>query len=283
MDPLSVSAAVVTAIASTIKVTKFLQEAKHAKKERQEWMENLKNVQEYLEDLERRLKSPDIANKPWYRNFMKAMGVDSTMLSNPNAGPGTIRPDSVFGQLVGKLKELQTRLEPQAGWRHHEYFRKRLHYFNKADFGTMFADLHRLQSTLSRRIQLDQSIHLEAIHEDVMQVKNRISSQQQKNNRIDALSCLSRLDFADRQNQIFGASFRDGSSPSGQWFLTSEEFIAWRAGRPWTLYCVGKPGAGKVDKYSFSLYWSVADGQSDCAFFYRYQLPERPYQTTSQK
>ena len=253
MDPLSISAAVVTAIGTAIKITKFLQDAKHAKQERQEWMKSVKIIQEYLEELDRRLKIPKIANTPWYRNFVEAMGVDNKTVSKQNAGSGKIREDSAFGQLDGKLQELKIKLEPQARWWHHEYFRRGLHYFNKADFVTMFADLDRLQSALDRRIQLDHFVLSEAIHVDVLEAKNLIQSQQQEKNRRDALACLSKLDFADRQNQIFGASFRDGSSPPGQWLLASEEFVAWRAGRPWTLYCVGKPGAGKVDQYGISV------------------------------
>lgn len=255
MDPLSVSAAVVTAAVTTIKVIKFLQDAKHAKKERQEWLKSLQNIHGYLNDLERRLKDPNVANKPWYERFIEAMGVDKKMLSSPNAGPVKIQSDSAFSQLNDKLKELQMKLEPQAGWRHHEYFRRGLHHFNKGDLVTMFADLERLQSAFNSRIQLDHFVLSEAnfvlseaIREDVLKTKNFIQSQQQEKNKRDALFYLSKLDFADRQNQILRASIRDGSSPPGQWLLTSEEFIAWRAGRPWTLYCVGKPGAGKVDE-----------------------------------
>ena len=276
MDPLSISAAVVTATTTATKVIIILQDAKHAKKERQEWLESLKDVREYLEDLQSRLQDPNVVDKPWYRRFIKAMGVDKNMLSSPTASAGNIRPDSAFGRLDGKLKELRIKLEPQAGWWHHEYFRRGLHHFNKGDFATMFADLERLQSALDRRIQLDHVVLSEAIHADQQEAKR-------KDSRRAALSSLSKLDFADRQNQIFGTSFQDGSSSLGGWFFTSEEFVAWRAGRPWPLYCVGKPGAGKVDDYSMSTYWSVADARADCAFLYRRQSPAKSYHTAGQE
>lgn len=65
------------------------------------------------------------------------------------------------------------------------------------------------------------------------------------------MAWLSPLEFYKRQDAVFKDSF-----PTGQWLFDSPEFRAWVLGRPWTLWCYGDPGAGKVclsiiSSYSF--------------------------------
>lgn len=254
MDPLTISGAVITAINTSATVISILRDAKHAKKERQEWMMHLEDVRDYLEQLQGLLKTPHLdTSTPWYRNFIDIMGIENKLAGVANQSSVQIRPDSTFGRLDSKLGELRIKLEPQPGWRHHQYFRQGLHYFNKAEFATIFAELDRLQSKFERSIQLGQLNLSAATHDETLEVKGVFTSQMHEEERTDALRRLSKLEFADRQNQIYGTCFQDGLSAPSQWFLTSEEFVAWRAGRHWPLYCVGKPGAGKVDRRYFAI------------------------------
>ncbi len=55
------------------------------------------------------------------------------------------------------------------------------------------------------------------------------------------MAWLSPLEFYKRQDAVFKDSF-----PTSQWLFDSPEFRAWILGRPWTLWCYGDPGAGKV-------------------------------------
>jgi len=55
------------------------------------------------------------------------------------------------------------------------------------------------------------------------------------------MAWLSPLEFYKRHDTVIKDSF-----PTGQWLFDSPEFRAWILGRPWTLWCYGDPGAGKV-------------------------------------
>lgn len=65
---------------------------------------------------------------------------------------------------------------------------------------------------------------------------------QQNDNDAKILEWLTPVDYASRHSDLF----RQWQPGTGQWFLESEEFQAWRAGGNQTLFCPGIPGAGKT-------------------------------------
>lgn len=247
MDPLSIIGAASTAITAAITVINYLQDFKHALEERKDWILKMKSTQRYLEELKARLERANLdKSAPWYRNFIEAMGLDDAHLTSGTAVRDLpFQTESPFGQLERKLKALAAKLEIKPG-RHHVFVFRGRYHFNKTEFATMFDEILKVQSTFLHTIQLDHFQLSEATHKDVVEVKDMLKNQQSEAEKQEALHYLSKLNFAERQNQIYAMCFKDGLSSPGQWFLTCQEFIAWRAGRPWPLYCVGKPGAGKV-------------------------------------
>lgn len=247
VDPLSIYGATSTVIDTTVKIIRFIQDFRHAIEERKGWISEIETIQKQQEKLKARLQNVDLnKNASWYSNFIEAMGLKDEDLKN-----GTplrdlpYQANSPFGRLKQNVEDLLAKLYIKPG-KHHEIMFRFLHYFIKADRASVFGEIAKVQSAFEKAIQLDHFILSETILETVVRVDDRTADDQFQREKLDALNKLSRLDFAERQNQVYATCFKDGQSSPSQWFLTSEEFLAWRAGRRWPLYCVGKPGAGKV-------------------------------------
>ena len=243
MDPLSILGATATAISAAAKVTQYIREMRHATKERQEWIIKLTHIQAYLEQLTRRLEKGHLdKTAPWYRNFVEAMGLKDAALIDA-ADPKSLRysPNSLFDRLISKLHDLEEKLRPQVGW-FKKVARKGFHPLIKPEIADVFTEISNIQSQFSNTLQLEHFDLAVDTHKVVLEVRESQVNQQRKTE----LGQLSKLDFRDRQNQIYATCFHEGAPPA-QWFLTSEEFIAWLAGRSWPLHCHGQPGAGKVN------------------------------------
>ncbi|KAL8672148.1 MAG: hypothetical protein Q9168_003371 [Polycauliona sp. 1 TL-2023] len=239
----------------TNKIILILKDAKVAVKEREGWIAEMDSIHRYLQSLEERLEKLDMdtTSAPFPQHFIEAMGLDYASLINGTALKDLHpRPKSALVQLQKKLSSLASELEANRdsrldrksrterlrGWYHGAKVQAS-HHFNKADISTMLWEISRIKDTFVQAIQLDDSNKIEAIHHE--QAGQRLEAEKQK-----ALGALSKLDFGDRQNKIYSSCYKDDVAPPGQWFLTSQEFLSWREGRPWPLYCIGQPGAGKT-------------------------------------
>ena len=244
MDPIGATTAAITC---TVFIINYVKGMKNAKKDYKDWTNKLHDVQDYLMQLQDRLERAKLdKDAPWFQNFIKAMGLDITGVSGAvDLSSLKVSSDSPFGRLKDKLEELETKVKIKPKW-YRKTLQIGLHPINKTDVAETFTEISELQTKFARTLQLENLQVAEATHGLVLEVKNSLVSQQHEHDARDALSQLSTLDFADRQNQIYATCFQD-EKPPAQWFLTSEEFVAWREGRPWPLYCHGKPGAGKVN------------------------------------
>lgn len=248
-DPLSIIGVTATAITTTVYVVQYLQTVKQATKDREKWTNTLVDTEEYLKQLKNRLKgrNPDTTT-PWVKKFMTVMGlVEADIVEPIDLETLKFNKQSPFGRLTSKLNELKVTIQGKRTW-HRRVLWRGLHPGIKQDVADIFAEI---DTDLRRIVNILQLEHLElseATLELVWEVKSTLVFQQQESVRKDALNRLSKLDFVKRQNTVYGTCFQDGSTQA-QWFLGSEEFVAWRAGRPWPLYCHGKPGAGKVSHW----------------------------------
>ena len=243
MDPGSILGVTTAAISATIQVTQYIRQMRHATEERQEWIVKLTDVRAYLEQLGRRLEKGHLdKTAPWYLSFVEAMGLkDAALIDAVDLKSLSYDPDSLFGRLTGKLRDLEKKLRSQPAW-----FKKMgqrvFHPLIKPEIAEAFNEISYIQSQFSRTLQLEHFDLAVDTHKVVLEVRESQVNQQRKTE----VGQLSKLDFRDRQNQIHATSFQEGAPPA-QWFLKSEEFIAWLAGRPWPLHCYGQPGAGKVN------------------------------------
>ena len=103
-----------------------------------------------------------------------------------------------------------------------------------------------------KSIDEDINNHVQGIQTLGIDTNNRIRALEEKEEKKEReeerkaiIAWLSPLEFRKRQSEIFNQSIQ-----TGQTLLQSPLFKAWMSGRPWTLYCYGMPGAGKVcDSY----------------------------------
>ena len=243
MDPGSILGATTAAISAAIQVTQYIRQMRHATEDRQEWIIKLTDIRGYLEQLTRRLEKGHLdKTAPWYLNFVEAMGLkDAALIDAVDLKSLSYNPDSLFGRLISKLHDLEGKLRPQPGW-FKRLKQKGLHPLIKPEITEVFGEISYIQSQFSNTLQLEHFDLAVDTHKVVLEVRESQVNQQRKTE----LGQLSKLDFRDRQNQIYATCFQEGAPPA-HWFLTSEEFIAWLAGRPWPLHCHGRPGAGKVN------------------------------------
>ncbi|KAL8996311.1 MAG: hypothetical protein Q9169_004150 [Polycauliona sp. 2 TL-2023] len=229
-------------------------DAKVAVQDRDGWIAETDSIERYLQSLKERLENLDTKTAaPFPRHFIEAMGLDyATLISGTALKDLHSRPNSPLGQLQKKLIALDSELESNGNskldpnskidrfrsW-YHGVTIKASHHFNKADISNTLWEISRVKDTFVQAIQLDDSNQIEVVISE--QTRQRSEADKQK-----ALGTLSKLDFADRQNKIYSSCYKDDVAPPGQWFLTSQEFLSWREGRPWPLYCIGQPGAGKT-------------------------------------
>ncbi len=78
-------------------------------------------------------------------------------------------------------------------------------------------------------------------NERIKDVRETQRHEVREKEREKIMAWLSPLEFYKRHDTVIKDSF-----PIGQWLFDSPEFRAWILGRPWTLWCYGDPGAGKV-------------------------------------
>ena len=105
--------------------------------------------------------------------------------------------------------------------------------------------LRKYIDSLLARDQYDLSMANQVLVKDnndrVKDVQETLNHEVREKERERIMAWLSPLEFYKRQDAVFKDSF-----PTGQWLFDSPEFMAWTLGRPWTLWCYGDPGAGKV-------------------------------------
>ena len=246
-DPISIISLASAAIGPTIKFIAYLQTVKSAKTDRSDWEDTLGETQNYFEELKARLDGPKLdITKPWFQKFLKVMGYDKLILKDPNSIEPREPPDprSPFGCLKKKLQELSALTEPKSD-RLHRVMARALHPRTKKNVVGILDDIERLRKKIMDNVQLEHLALSEATYDEVSHLQQTVDRQQDRIEMEKALDRVSKLDFVDRQISIYDSCFQDGKPPA-QWFLTSEEFAAWRAGQSWPLYCHGQPGAGKV-------------------------------------
>ena len=241
MDPLSITAAALAFVTAISTVTKLVQDFKHAEKAKREWIQDLDDLKRFFEvSLPERAEKASQSNlAPFNQGLIQAMTLKDSMPERvKRLTIDDYHPDFLFGRLATRIKALADRLTPKTG-----RFRKvsqRLEYpFIKSDIERDFVHIRALKSDLIDFTLLDHQGLSEAI------LETQITKIRKENQR-DVLDWLSPLKFLQRQDDVFNQCFHDGQTSPGNWLLTSYEFLAWRHGRPWLLYCYGEPGAGKV-------------------------------------
>ena len=256
MDPVSilgVASAASTLMSNAVTVVNYLKDFKNAKKECAKWLEDLEGLMMLLDELKRRSEAALKSSDPWYDGFLAATRKGGTLSDGIYNDDGSVRPGGLLLRLQVELKALESKLEPKDGW--HGFVQRVMYTSDKDDFAARFLKLDRLRSSLSDvmagvNFTLSENIYqkLDVRTDAIIKTQEIQESRARKEEEAKIVKWLSPLEFLERQREIYSECFYNESVPPGQWLLDSEEFVAWKSGRSWPLYCYGNPGAGKVSR-----------------------------------
>ena len=244
MDPLSISSAAIGLVQNVVQLINYVQDYRHSRADREQWLGDLEALKILLGLLHERAKEAHQSKShPWFRGFLQAMEAKDRHFargSQKSNDPQSFTPGGLWDRLEKRVQDLLSKLEVKTGFR--GILQKAKHTMDKTDLDNAFKDINRLKSDLDSIMLQDQW----ALNQDIHKKVEALGDRANKDDMLEFLHWLSPLDFRERQDKVFSECFFNEASPPGQWLLGSEEFVAWKSGRCWPLYCYGNPGAGKV-------------------------------------
>ena len=104
------------------------------------------------------------------------------------------------------------------------------------------------EAQATERFRREEAENLERSRREATEERQRAARERElemkERKRAAIINWLSPLSFQARQSELYNQCTQQNvSRPS---LLASPEFEAWTAGAPWSLQCVGEPGAGKT-------------------------------------
>ncbi|OCK92309.1 ankyrin, partial [Cenococcum geophilum 1.58] len=211
MDPLSITASIVTVLQLSTKVLGYLNDVKDASKERAKCAIEASNLHSLLLNLRFRLEEGS-ADKLWY-TAVRALAVESGPLDQFKQVLELLRTKTTEG---GRLKKTGEALV----WK-----------FKKEEIASILARMERLKTLVEIALQMDHFKLSQAIKDDMDHAKHD-----------KLMAWISPMDFPAQQSDFIGRR-QEGT---GQWFLDAPEFKVWLHQPKKTLLCPGIPGAGKT-------------------------------------
>ncbi|KAK2798717.1 hypothetical protein FQN50_008755 [Emmonsiellopsis sp. PD_5] len=218
MDPLSVTASIITILQLTSKTIEYLNDVKDAPRDRAQCAIEASNLYNLLLTLRYRLEE-GASHEPWYAG-VRALSVK----------------DGPLDQYKFTLEQLQAKILKGRGMNKVGYYL--MWKLIKEDVMNMMVRIERLKSLVQIALEMDHFKLSRAIGKGVDAVQQDQSRQWHE----EILEWISPTDFPAQQSD-FISSIQEGT---GLWFLESAEFIKWIHGSEKTLFCPGIPGAGKT-------------------------------------
>ena len=278
MDPLSIATAAVGLIQNVVQVVNYLKDVKNARKEREGWIKDLEAIIILLGQLKNRLenakKSPDA---PWYRGFLAAVGKEGGSLRKDFSQKNDVfdDPNGLCGNLQARVNKLNEDLQPKHGIK--GFLQRAVHTIDKVELTETFDAIRKNKTDLDSIMQQDHfelSLDTHKNTETILEKLTVYEDRAKKADIMNILKWLSPLEFLERQRKVHNECFYDELHPPGQWLMNSEEFVAWKSGRSWPLYCYGNPGAGKASKHLPHISPSCRSNPfQDCTFRHYHQAP----------
>ena len=150
------------------------------------------------------------------------------------------------------LDELLTKLMPRKGIS--KTTSRLVWYWKESGVKETLTAIIRLRQhidSLLQRDQEDRSQATERVTNEIYRYAKDTREEQMRHEREKdmkkIIEWLSPLESHKKQEAIYSGSYQ-----SEQWLLDTPEFQAWISGRPWTLWCYGDAGTGKVGDPSIS-------------------------------
>lgn len=231
MDPLSVTASVITVLQLTGNVLSFLNKIKGASQDQKQLTLEASSLYSLLTTLRFRIESSN-SNDEWF-----------TTVRSLTVGGGPLDQFRVaLEQLASKTGILETssvkKFGKQIAWT-----------FEKDEIKDVLTKIERLKTVITLALTNDLITLTQKLEGEISVVQDGVAALRVDGERRDNDSelreiekWLSHLDFQSRHRAIL-AQTQEGT---GKWLIESEEFQSWMSGANETLWCPGIPGAGKT-------------------------------------
>ena len=240
----------------------------HAEEEIKQIKENLEEIQNLVEKIERLKHDTDTA-EDWIKDILElertsgVLNADWTYEPDPGGEPG-----GPLARLKKNMANLYAMVN-RRGWKSHRFCTKLYYLWKKGDLISMLTDIRKSRSDIHHLLpifQMELSKHILKTTKGVADVGQdtnaktteilRLAREREEGKRRDderrrkddedkesglIQQWLSPLDYQARQKYLWARSF-----PIGQWLLDSPTLTLWATGRPWYLHCYGEAGTGKV-------------------------------------
>ena len=266
MDPLSISASILTIIDSTEKVIKYGLDFAGAPKEIRVLKENLETLETLLIRLKVRCEDaqrmePD-GEPPWLRGLWE---VRSKRFDKD--GRWVYEYKGEVAQLKKIVEEMAEKLNPSRDWKRTEAYQRATWHYKKDTFTEMHAAVTRCCVTMNTILALNNDetlnetlglmrengeynkLQLATIDSRMSMFENNQRKEEERRQREDEdkereeiADWLSPLSFIAKQDELWTNCFKE----TGGWLWQDRRFQVWAEGRPWFLQCVGAQGVGKT-------------------------------------
>lgn len=282
MDPLSVMASVAALAQCTSVLISFTQDCIKARKERESFIEELRNILFMVKQLENHYRASN-KEDPWYQRLRQMGETCGTLTPEGKYTPPPDRTKKATGpldKLYRIIAELHTELhadQPSHGWR--EKYERLKWFWDKGRLAKMLAEIAENCAAISMildfdhfeaskaaaisskaaeislretaecvRLQADHvtdiGIRIKTLEDNSIEQRKKEEEEEDEREKETMIKWLSpTLDFLARQKDLYEKNWFESA---GQWLLDHDIFQRWTLGQSWYLRCLGEPGAGKV-------------------------------------
>lgn len=260
MDGVSAASGFVTLLEVVVKIGRWAVDAYKAGKERDKLLKGLDSLKSTIERIHNRCRDAKPGDE-WYEGILELVRTSGTLTQDGKYEPNpTHQSVTSLSKLYIILEKLSVELSPARGTK--KYRQKFWYHFDKTKYERLLEEFARCRNEVSEILDDDHFKISKAIKEDskhilseVSEVRSRmttaddfadirsqmtaIKDSQKRQEEFSAKKkeeadkeavqqWLSPLEFPERQDKIFEQAFG-----TGQWFLSSLEFLHWVKRQPW--------------------------------------------------
>ena len=241
MDPLGITASIISVIQLTETIISFLIDVKDSSSERNKLLYEAQSIHGLLSTLRMRVEGAN-AQDPWFTSI-RGLATEAGPLDQLKQSLESLASKAGLGSSSGLRKTLD-----KVRWS-----------FEKGEVRETLMRIERLKVLINLALTNDLFTLTEKLKDHMTTLTSHVSNikfdlaeihlgqeyeklDRERSEILTWLSEIGALEFNSRQQTVF-AKCQNGT---GKWLLESDEFNSWMNGEHSTLWCPGIPGAGKT-------------------------------------
>ncbi|KAL8956660.1 MAG: hypothetical protein Q9193_005878 [Seirophora villosa] len=236
MDPLSITASIITVLHVANKAIKFLLRLHNAPQARQELVTELRRTRDVLEDLAKLASETEEENDPATNSMLPTLNRLTKADSSPLAG------------CRQEIEALSTKLAPTDLATEGSKVTKRkmqqafIWAFGEKEISKVLSRLEGLRQQLSHALEVDQTRIVVETHKKVDTLTSRTTAIHEDARHKTIFQWLGPPD----NSLNFTEACRKRQESTGEWFLKNQQYADWQAQPNTLIWLHGIPGCGKT-------------------------------------